>query len=88
MTEAPYPKRGGRGRPEPLPPTMDGVRVQTVAPYGGLTYEEWIAQPLAHSEIKDTRPRSEPEVLGESILRLCKDGKMNASDAADMVLGT
>ena len=89
MTEAPYPKRGGKGRPPPLPTTMDGIRVQTVAPYGGLTYEEWIATPLKPSQFQMHKPSGHwknPEQVGEEILRVVKEKKLSASEAADLVI--
>jgi hypothetical protein len=88
MTEAPYPVRGGRkGRVDHLPALVPGVRVPLLKPYGGLTYEEWIATPLKPSEFQDTRPKGDAESVGKKIKNLCSDTDSDASTAADIVLG-
>ena len=90
MSEAAYPPRGGKGRVGSLPVEMPGVRVSLVRPYGGLTYEEWMATPLKPSQFQDARPNVEDqEKLGERILEMCRvtDRNFTASQAADTLLG-
>ena len=87
-TESFMPPVTGKGRRGFLPATMDGVKMQTVAPYGGMTGEEWYESQSKPTTMQDKRPTTDPEILGTSILRLTKEGNMSASDAADMILGT
>lgn len=87
MTEAPYPKRGGKGRVDHLAAEMPGVRIPLLKPYGGLTYEEWIATPLKPSQFQDTRPMEDQEIVGAQIQDGVREHGLTASAAADIVLG-
>ena len=86
MTEAPYPARGGRGRPPPLPAVMPGVRVPMLKPYGGLTYDEWMQTDLQRTEIPDARFGFSQEDLGKQIIGICRRDGISASKAADKIL--
>jgi hypothetical protein len=93
MTEAPYPKRGGKGRPASMPIEIPGMRIPLLRPYGGMTYEEWMATPLKPSRFQKRFPNDEfadQEMLGERILEICRstDRNFTASQAADLLLGT
>jgi hypothetical protein len=87
MTEAPYPKRGGKGRQDSLPAEMPGVRTPLLKPYGGLTYEEWMATPLPKSQFQDNRPMEDQEIVGKKIQNLSRELDIGAAAAADSVLG-
>ena len=100
-TEAPYPQWKAP-QTKHLPQKVEGSSIisfvagapavmgrMTLHPFGGLTYEEWIETPLAPSEFPMHNPSGhwdDQESLGNEILRVCKEKKISASEAADLVI--